>query len=97
MGRRCPAVRPYFEAVQAARSADPNAVLRYLAGGKVKNKIARMVGFLGKVFGPLGMVEALWTGALPWGFALNCVTNDVIWWVPFALILKYAWVRNTTA
>lgn len=50
-----------------------------------------LVGFLGKVFGPLGMVQALWTGALPWGFALNCVTNDVIWWVPFALILKYAW------
>ena len=56
-----------------------------------------LVGFLGKVFGPLGMVEALWTGALPWGFALNCVTNDVIWWVPFALILKYAWERHQTA
>ena len=53
-----------------------------------------LVGFLGKVFGPLGMVEALWTGALPWGFALNCVTNDVIWWVPFALILKYAWEQH---
>ena len=53
-----------------------------------------LVGFLGKVFGPLGMVQALWTGALPWGFALNCVTNDVIWWVPFALILKYAWQQH---
>ncbi|MEI7747099.1 MAG: peroxiredoxin-like family protein [Actinomycetota bacterium] len=50
-----------------------------------------LVGFLGKVFGPLGMVQALWTGKLPWGFALNCVTNDLIWWVPFFLILKYAW------
>ena len=50
-----------------------------------------LVGFLGKVFGPLGMVQALWTGELPWGFALNCVTNDLIWWVPFFLILKYAW------
>jgi peroxiredoxin len=50
-----------------------------------------LVGFLGKVFGPLGMVKALWTGELPWGFALNCVTNDLIWWIPFALILKYAW------
>ncbi len=49
------------------------------------------VGFLGKVFGPLGMVQALWTGELPWGFALNCATNDLIWWVPFFLILKYAW------
>jgi peroxiredoxin len=50
-----------------------------------------LVGFLGKVFGPLGMVQALWKGQLPWGFALNCVTNDLIWWVPFALILKHAW------
>lgn len=53
-----------------------------------------LVGFLGKVCGPLGMVQALWTGALPWGFALNCVTNDLIWWVPFGLILKYAWEQN---
>ena len=53
-----------------------------------------LVGFLGKVFGPLGMVQALWTGQLPWGFALNCVTNDLIWWVPFALILKHAWEHH---
>jgi hypothetical protein len=53
-----------------------------------------LVGFLGKVLGPLGMAQALWTGALPWGFALNCVTNDLIWWTPFALILKYAWEQH---
>lgn len=52
------------------------------------------VGFLGKVFGPLGMAQALWTGQLPWGFALNCVTNDLVWWVPFFLILKHAWERH---
>lgn len=50
-----------------------------------------LVGLLGKVFGPLGMLQALWEGALPWVFALNCVTNDLIWWVPFALILRHAW------
>lgn len=53
-----------------------------------------LVGFLGKVLGPIGMAGALWRGELPWGFALNCVTNDLIWWVPFALILKYAWDRH---
>ena len=53
-----------------------------------------VVGLLGKIFGPLGMVQALWTGALPWGFALVCVTNDLIWWVPFALILKHAWEQH---
>ena len=53
-----------------------------------------LVGFLGKVLGPLGMVQALWTGQLPWGFALNCVTNDLIWWVPFGLILKHVWDQH---
>jgi peroxiredoxin len=53
-----------------------------------------LVGLLGKVLGPLGMVQALWTGALPWAFALNCVFNDLIWWVPFALILRHAWRRH---
>lgn len=53
-----------------------------------------LVGLLGKVLGPLGMVQALWTGDLPWGFALNCLTNDLIWWVPFTLILMYAWQQH---
>jgi small multidrug resistance pump len=50
-----------------------------------------LVGFLGKVFGPIGMIQALATGALPAAFALNCVGNDVVWWIPFALILRHAW------
>lgn len=53
-----------------------------------------LVGFLGKIFGPLGMVQALWTGALPPGFAINCVFNDLIWWIPFALILRHAWQQH---
>jgi hypothetical protein len=53
-----------------------------------------LVGFLGKIFGPLGMIQALWTEQLPWAFALNCITNDLIWWVPFALILRYAWTEH---
>ncbi len=53
-----------------------------------------LVGFLGKIFGPLGMIQALWTGALPLGFAINCVFNDLIWWIPFALILRHAWLQH---
>jgi len=53
-----------------------------------------LVGFLGKVFGPLGMVQALWTGALPWSFALNCLFNDLIWWLPFGAILHRAWSHH---
>lgn len=52
-----------------------------------------LVGFLGKVFGPLGFLQAVLMGTLPWRFGLNNLTNDVIWWVPFALILRLAY-RN---
>jgi len=50
-----------------------------------------LVGLLGKVFGPLGMAQAVWAGTLPRSFAITCLTNDLIWWVPFALLLKHAW------
>jgi hypothetical protein len=53
-----------------------------------------LVGFLGKVLGPLGMAWSLWTGQLPWSFAINIVFNDLIWWVPFALILRHAWNQS---
>ena len=51
------------------------------------------VGFLGKVLGPIGFAEALWSERLPLVFGLNIVTNDLIWWIPFSLILLAAW-RN---
>jgi hypothetical protein len=50
-----------------------------------------LVGFLGKVFGPIGFAQALWKGALPARFGWILVTNDLIWWVPFGMILAAAW------
>lgn len=50
-----------------------------------------LVGFLGKVFGPIGFLQAALTGTLPWRFGLNNITNDLIWWIPFALILRRAY------
>ena len=46
------------------------------------------VGFLGKIFGPLGFVMNYFTGQAPAGFGWTLITNDLIWWVPFFLILK---------
>lgn len=46
-----------------------------------------LVGFLGKVFGPIGFLYAVWQGNLPWAFGLTNITNDLIWLIPFALIL----------
>ena len=49
------------------------------------------VGLLGKVLGPIGFAEALWSGKLPLAFGWNIITNDLIWWVPFTAILVAAW------
>jgi hypothetical protein len=50
-----------------------------------------LVGLLGKVFGPIGFVDAALRGELPWRAGWLIVGNDLIWWVPFALLLRAAW------
>lgn len=50
-----------------------------------------LVGLLGKIFGPLGYVWNLWQGMPYPQFGYALITNDLIWWIPFALILKAAW------
>ncbi|MCU0708623.1 MAG: SelL-related redox protein [Pirellula sp.] len=54
-----------------------------------------LVGFLGKIFGPIGFVQSAVTGALPWSWGWTIVTNDLIWWLPFAAILYQAFKDNT--
>ena len=50
-----------------------------------------LVGLLGKVFGPIGFVDAALRGALPWAVGWTILTNDLIWWVPFGAVLHRAW------
>jgi len=49
-----------------------------------------LVGLLGKIFGPIGFVGALLRGTFPPLFGLTILTNDLIWWIPFAMILRDA-------
>ncbi len=49
-----------------------------------------LVGLLGKVFGPIGFLVALLRGTFPPLFGLTILTNDLLWWIPFALILRDA-------
>lgn len=49
-----------------------------------------LVGFLGKIFGPIGFLQALYLGVFNLKFGLTIITNDLIWWIPFYLILKNA-------
>jgi peroxiredoxin len=50
-----------------------------------------LVGFLGKIFGPIGFVWTAAQGKLPWSFGALLLTNDLIWWIPFARVLCDAW------
>jgi len=45
------------------------------------------VGLLGKVLGPIGYVVAVTRGELPVEGMRTLLTNDLIWWVPFSVIL----------
>ncbi|MFO0806110.1 MAG: SRPBCC family protein [Gemmataceae bacterium] len=53
-----------------------------------------LVGLLGKIFGPVGFAVALSSGTLPPLFGLTIVTNDLIWWIPFAMILRDAAISH---
>lgn len=49
-----------------------------------------MVGLLGKILGPIGFFDALYRGVFPLKFGWTIITNDLIWWLPFFLILRAA-------
>jgi hypothetical protein len=53
-----------------------------------------LVGLLGKLFGPIGFALAASRGELPWVAGLTIVTNDLIWWTPFVMVLFSAWRAN---
>jgi hypothetical protein len=50
-----------------------------------------LVGLLGKVFGPIGALIGIARDKLPATMLWTNLTNDFIWWVPFALILHHAY------
>ncbi len=55
-----------------------------------------LVGLIGKVLGPIGFVYAFLAGDFPLEFGIMILTNDLIWWLPFAAILWSAARGNET-
>jgi peroxiredoxin len=51
-------------------------------------------GLLGKIFGPIGFLNAAMHGRLPWRLGIVNVVNDFIWWIPFTAILVGAYVAS---
>jgi small multidrug resistance pump len=60
------------------------------AGDPIRHWPIVLVGLLGKVFGPIGFLWTASQGGIEWIFGLNILTNDLIWWVPFGMILLAA-------
>jgi hypothetical protein len=55
-----------------------------------------LVGLLGKILGPIGFLHTALQGRLPWRAGWTIVTNDLIWWLPFAVMLGAAWRRRSS-
>jgi len=51
------------------------------------------IGLAGKILGPIGLATMILSGAWPPSTVVLCLTNDVIWWIPFTLYLRDAWPR----
>jgi hypothetical protein len=64
------------------------------AGNPVRHWPIVLVGLLGKIFGPIGFLNAAINGEFPWSAGWTILTNDLIWWIPFAGILHFAWKRD---
>jgi hypothetical protein len=49
------------------------------------------VGLTGKILGPIGLLVLIVQGDWPIATLVLCITNDLIWWLPFGLYLKDSW------
>jgi hypothetical protein len=67
------------------------------AGDPARHWPIVLVGWLGKVLGPIGFLLAALRGELPWSFGLVNLFNDAIWWVPFTAALYHAWRANSAS
>ena len=45
------------------------------------------VGLLGKILGPIGWLQLYLCGQWPGSSIVMCLTNDLVWWIPFGLYL----------
>lgn len=57
------------------------------------------VGLLGKILGPIGYINAYTKGTFTLASGLTNITNDLIWWIPFTIILwkAYSFYKSKSA
>jgi hypothetical protein len=49
------------------------------------------VALTGKILGPIGLITLIMRDTWPISSIVLCITNDFIWWIPFAIYLHDAW------
>jgi hypothetical protein len=49
------------------------------------------VGLIGKILGPIGLLTLIAQGTWKPPTIIMCLTNDFVWWIPFALYLRDSW------
>jgi peroxiredoxin len=54
-----------------------------------------LIGSLTKLLAPFFMLQQIFLGKLPWTAGLMVIPNDIIWWIPFAVILRGAYQCHT--
>lgn len=71
----------------------------YLKVARVPERgwLVAAIGLLGKILGPIGWLKLVCTGQWPIRTIILCVSNDLIWWLPFVLFLYDAWPRRDSA
>lgn len=50
-----------------------------------------LVGLIGKILGPIGLLLLISKGVWKPPTIVMCLTNDFVWWIPFALYLWDSW------
>ncbi|MCA9065826.1 MAG: hypothetical protein KDA96_22315 [Planctomycetaceae bacterium] len=55
-----------------------------------------LIGLIAKVLGPIGMCQSVLEGKVPARVLILLPVNDVLWWIPFALILNHARTSSMT-
>ncbi|RAP29527.1 alkyl hydroperoxide reductase [Candidatus Marinamargulisbacteria bacterium SCGC AG-343-D04] len=67
------------------------------AHNPLKHWVIIFVGLLGKMFGPIGFVYHVILGTFPASFAWVILGNDLIWWIPFSIILYNVYKESKNA
>ncbi len=53
-----------------------------------------VAGLVGRLLGPIGFLYLAINGVFTWQAGFTIVTNDLIWIIPFALMLRAAWIQE---